>query len=187
MLKEYSEWREARQMEWDEQVATMGRGLRNIRGRVTMTQVAYVEHAVKALRRIEELPEAYVLGIRTELLQMLGTVGLDQTFVYLTFWGMEGRAHFLKIGIAKNVAKRMSDIHGANPMDRLWTYTMIFNTRGEATQVESALLRHMSPDKATGEWVRVAKCSEQACEAIAKSLAELAAQVSGLPVELTKA
>ncbi len=185
MLAEYSEWR-TKQAEIDAaEMADLYLGIRRMRehGRRGNDQ-ASIEIAMRSLAGTA-LPAAYLEGIRMELLQMLGLENVDRTYCYLTFWGVDGRAEFLKIGVARNVKNRMNGIRTGNPLDRLWTYTMALNSRGEAMKVEAALLENMKSDRTNGEWVRVAGCSEQACKAIADDLAELAATTCGRPTPLT--
>jgi hypothetical protein len=192
MLKEYQEWREQQpgrpehKVLTDDEAELLCANFRRMREGTTNEDLMWIDQAHRTLRR-SRLPAAYVDGIRAELLQMIGMTKVDETFVYLAFWGMDGRSEFLKIGVAKDVKRRMGDIHSANPMDRLWTFKMPLDTRGEAMQVESALLRHMAKDRVTGEWIRLSGCSAQACEAIAASLAEVAAAARGRPVDMTVA
>lgn len=150
--------------------------LNGMQKRTSDHDVLQIEWVCRLLRRTV-LPDAYVDGIRLELLQMVGRPDADLTYVYLSFWGTDDRADYLKIGIAKNVRKRMSGAHTDNPMNRLWTYTMPLHTRAEAMKVEAALLSHMAHSRITGEWVKLSKFSDQACKAMAESLAEVAADV----------
>ncbi|OGT59752.1 MAG: hypothetical protein A3E01_04625 [Gammaproteobacteria bacterium RIFCSPHIGHO2_12_FULL_63_22] len=131
------------------------------------------------------LPPAYIAGIRMELLQMVGKPDADLTYVYMSFWGMEDRADYMKVGVAKNVRKRMSGAHTDNPMNRLWTFTIPLHTRQEALNVEAALLKHMCESRITGEWVKLSKFSAQACRALAESLAEVAAEQVERAVQAT--
>jgi hypothetical protein len=102
-----------------------------------------------------------------------------RTHVYLAFFGNEGRATYMKIGIAKNVRNRMSGIATGNPLPNLWTYSAPFFTRVKATAVEAALLRHMSPDKVHGEWIHVQGLSARTAAEVVVSLSEVAGTVHG--------
>lgn len=101
--------------------------------------------------------------------------------VYLGFFGSEDAASFLKIGIARDVAKRMAQHRISNPMLCTLSVWAEFPSRSIARDVEVALLRHMKDERARGEWVNC-RASLPACRAIAESLAEVASQVSGAPV-----
>jgi len=158
--------------------------LKRMQGRTSDADILKIEWAVRIIKRTV-LPAAYVDGIRAELLLMVGKPDADLTYVYMTFWGMEDRADYMKIGIAKNVRKRMSGAHTDNPMNRLWTFTIPLPTRSEAMTVEAALLQHMAHSRITGEWVKLSKFSEQACKAMADSLAEVASVVCDRTLEAT--
>lgn len=106
--------------------------------------------------------------------------------VYLGFFGDSERSTFLKIGIARNVANRMTQHIHSSPMVCTVAMSAEFPDRRAAMAVEAALLRHMRDDRARGEWVNC-RASLEACRAIAASLAEVAAAVSGQPVEFKDA
>lgn len=183
MLTEYSEWRE-KQAEIDAaSFAALIDRVDSMKARANKGHAGTIDLAMRHLATTP-LPEAYLEGIRFELLQMLGQEHVDRTFAYMTFWGMDGRAEFMKIGVAKDVRARMMGIRTGNPMERLWTFKMVFNSRSEAMRVESALLSKMSADRVSGEWIRMAKCSAQACQAIADDLAAVASELVERPIDL---
>src|ERR1044072_1145144 len=68
---------------------------------------------------------------------------IDRTFCYLGFYGADNRASFMKVGIAKNVGKRLSAIATGNPLPCLWTFQAQFVHKHIARAVEARLLRHM--------------------------------------------
>lgn len=146
-----------------------------------------IMQAVKFLRDTS-LPEAYVDGIQDELLQMLcQPVPKDlHIHVYLAFHGTEGRASFMKIGVAKNVKSRMSSLATGNPMPRIWTYATPLSCRQKAHKVESALLSHMAGSRVNGEWVNVHGLSEEAALGVVGSLAEVAGAVVREPIEFRR-
>lgn len=186
MLDEYNEWR-AQQAERDAaesaRIEKLLDGFRTLKFNVKPEHVRTIDAVVSALQRLP-YPPAYVEGIRAELLQMLGLDYLDHTYVYLTFWGLEDRAEFMKVGVAKDVKSRMAGIKTGNPMDRLWTYCLLLHSRSEAMRVESALLEKMADSRVSGEWVRTSKLSAQACRAISDDLAAVATEVCGRPIIL---
>jgi hypothetical protein len=106
--------------------------------------------------------------------------------VYLAFFGENDCSQYLKIGIAQNVKARMQGHRTSNPLPLVLTMTAEFLRKADARAVESALLRHMAGDRIHGEWVRC-MASVPACRAIAESLAEVASEVSGRPVEFSEA
>lgn len=111
---------------------------------------------------------------------------VDRTNCYLAFYGIGDRASFLKIGVAKNVARRISALSTANPMPCLWAYSASLITRPMAMAVESMLLQHLASDKAQGEWINLHGISEQVAEEIVKSLAEVASHGAREPVNFTR-
>lgn len=131
-------------------------------------------------------PPGYLNSLRQEMAAVLLEHSEDSsspTCVYLTFFGVDDRASHMKIGVARDAKSRLGSIRTGNPIPHLWTFTTTFKSRQMAMRVERALLRHMSPDRAEGEWVNVSGLSEQAAEAVAGSLAEVAraiSRVSGL-------
>lgn len=106
--------------------------------------------------------------------------------VYLGFFGSPEKADYLKIGVARNVYKRMSQHRSSNPMFCVLTLSAEFIDRSEALAVEAALLKHMRGDRANGEWVNC-KASIDACRSIAESLAEVAVATVGRPVTFAEA
>jgi hypothetical protein len=140
--------------------------------------------AVKFLRGTS-LPESYVDGIQDELLQMIcQPIPKDfHVHVYLAFHGMEGRASFLKIGVARSVKSRMSSLSTGNPMPRIWTYATALSCRQKAHKVERALLTHMAESRVNGEWVNVHGLSGEAALGVVASLAEVAASVVKEPID----
>ena len=115
---------------------------------------------------------------------MIGLEYKDHTYVYLTFWGLDDRAEFMKIGVAKDIKARMAGIKTGNPMDRLWTYCLLLHSRSEAMRVESALLSKMADTRVSGEWVKTSKFSGQTCRAICDDLSAVASELCGRPVAL---
>lgn len=145
---------------------------------------------VKAMSNLRNscLPEAYVDGLQDELIQMIGQPIPEEarTYVYLAFHGAEGRAEYMKIGVAGNVRARMGGISTGNPLPLLWAYKAPFAGRHLALKVEKALLGHAGSDRVKGEWVKVAGLSESATCAVVDSLAEVAAQNTTQPVAFVR-
>lgn len=143
--------------------------------------VAYVLSELGSL----PFPPGYLDSVRDEMFCTLRTGGgtPSMTSVYLAFYGLEDRASHLKIGIAKDVRSRLSNIKTGNPLPNLWTYTAPFPNRKYAAAVESALLSHMSKDSAHGEWINLGGISDQAAEAIVASLADVATEIHGDSVQ----
>ncbi len=149
--------------------------------------LAKIYLAIESLRSLPLAP-AYLNGVRDELVSMVcdlrvrGQHDTTPTSVYLSFYGTESRASFLKIGIAKDVRKRLAGHATSNPMPNLWTFAGAFGTRHKAGLVEAALLRHMANDKAHGEWLHVHGLSLDAAMEVVQSLAEVASDLAGGPV-----
>jgi hypothetical protein len=165
-------------------LALLVAGLANMRSAAHAQQVGMVIMAVEQIRRAGCFPEAYVDGLRDEMLQMLGAAYPSDltTSVYLAFHGLDGRAAFMKAGIAKDVKKRMRELYTGNPMPRLWTYSAKVEGRGLAYRVESALHEHLRETATSGEWFQVHGLSEDAAAMVADSLSEVASQAANRPV-----
>lgn len=165
--------------DWIATVDEIVHGAKAMRAAVAPMDFVRVTAIAEAMSKLP-LPAAYVDGVKVELLQMLGMPGrIDMTSVYLAFYGDSDRANYLKIGVAKDVRARMRGIATGNPLPRLWTFEAVFASRQVAADVEAALIRHMSPDKIHGEWVKVGSLSEQAALAVVSSLAEVASHTFG--------
>lgn len=164
------------------------RGLRNIRQTASKPGThTIIAGAVESLRALP-FPEAYLDGIRDELLMVLKGASRNHpcsTHVYLAFYGEE-KASFLKVGIARNVRRRLSGISTGNPLPNLCTFSAPFMTRPKAERIEAALLKHLSVDKVHGEWVSVHGLSREACKSVADSLAEVASEIAGYAVEFNE-
>jgi hypothetical protein len=157
-------------------------GFRHIEKKSGPAQIGLVLQVIEYMRELP-LPPAYIDGIQSEVLWMLGKQkDLDTISVYLSFYGHDDRAGYLKIGIAKDVKSRMHGIATGNPVPRLWTYSAPFACKADAAKIEAALLAHMSPEKVHGEWVYMKGISEQASAAVVESLAEVATASNGHPV-----
>lgn len=128
-----------------------------------------------ALEMLKQLPfpPGYLDELRDEMYLTLKQGQHVPTSVYLSFYGLNDTASHLKIGIARNVRSRLSSIKTGNPLPNLWVYTARFASRQEAAMVEAALLRHMSPYRAHGEWARVDVSKDSAAELVA-ALTEVA-------------
>lgn len=161
-------------------------GLKRMHTQWRRSDEAKIENAMRILSETN-LPKAILEGFRVEMLQLLGARYYDHTHVYIAFFGDEGRAQFMKIGVAKHVRFRIDGIRTGNPLDCLWTFCCPIGSRAEAGKVEAALHRNMANTRTNGEWFRLSKCSEQACEAIVQSLAELATEICERPIEFTRA
>lgn len=155
-------------------------------GLMLMQDCTSVNEAVSVIRAIRELrktqlPTAYLDGIQDELLAMLGQhyPKRAQVSVYLTFHGSEGRASHLKIGVARNVRKRLASLQTGSPLPRLWTWSAPFNGRQLAFKVESKLLSIMEGNRTSGEWSSVGSITEPAAEKLVESLSDAAAALAG--------
>jgi hypothetical protein len=162
-------------------ISAVLRGLGGMRSAVQPGALAKVYAAVEGLRELP-YPQGYLDGVRDELLFMLTGRGNEPkpvASVYLAFYGHGRHANYLKIGIASDVRGRLASHTTSNPVPMLWAWTAGFNARPDAYGIESALLKHMSPDKLHGEWVSVGGFSEQATGALVESLAEVATASHG--------
>ena len=145
----------------------------------TLGSLVTVYDIVEQMRGIP-FPPGYIDTLRDEMLSVLKTgIPTKPTFVYLAFYGFNGRATHLKIGVAKDVKARMASIRTGNPLQNLWTYTAAYSTKPDALRVEAALLAHMSSDSVHGEWVSVGLVSDKASAAIVGSLNDVAEAVAG--------
>jgi len=153
------------------------------RSRNTARRASGIMGAINQLRRCG-LPAAYVDGLQDELLSTFCAEVPPEVMdnVYLAFHGAEVRATHMKIGVAKHVGRRMSELSTGNPLPRLWVFAATLPGRHIALKVEAALLRHMQASRTSGEWSSVGEVSESAAEAIVLSLAEVAAEHTTHPV-----
>lgn len=160
-------------------------GLYSMRSASTVSDGIGVMKAIAHLRKVGTLPEAYVDGIQDELLQLICQPIPQEVHVnvYLTFHGLENRASFLKIGVARNVRSRMKELSTGNPLPRIWTFASGYSSRQKAMKVERALLEHMSHSRVNGEWVQVHGLSFDAAEAVVASLAEVASAAVSEPAD----
>lgn len=160
------------------------RGMGSHRKNVKTRDIVAVMQAMSRLRR-SSLPQAYVDGLQDEILQMMCDRVPDEAcdFVYLAFHGDGGHASHMKIGMAKDVRKRMSALYTGNPLPRLWVYAARIAGREVAQRIERELLLHMSKWRAEGEWVSVGGVNQASAEAITSSLAEVASLHTTQPVE----
>lgn len=145
-------------------------------------QTGSIVKVFEIMDQLRELPfpPGYVDSLRDDALKVLNAgVSAKPTFVYLAFYGSNGRATHLKVGVAKNVKSRLASIRTGNPLPILWTFTALYPTRTSAMGVESALLAHLSGDSIHGEWVSVGALTASTAAAIVDSLADVAAAVSG--------
>lgn len=148
---------------------------------------AKVLQALTILRRTD-LPEAYIDGLQDELLQMAcqDPPADLADYVYLAFHGEGDRANYMKVGIARNVGRRMTRVTQSSPLPRLWVWSAPFIGRHVARKVEAGLLDHMRASRTNGEWTSVGQISEGAAEAIVHSLAEVAATHTTQQVYFTR-
>lgn len=146
-----------------------------------------VMQAVRTLRSAG-LPPAYVDGLQDELLRFVCDEVPESVcdWVYLAFHGQDARATHMKIGVANNVSRRMSAISTSSPLPRLWVYSAPVVGRHLALRIESGLLDHMEGNRTNGEWCAVGEVSESAAEAMAISLAEVAASFTLKPFKFTR-
>lgn len=158
--------------------------LTNYRARGNAADSVAVMKAIHYLR-MSSLPESYVDGVQDELLRMICS-RVARDYVYLAFHGEGKVASHMKIGVAKNVAKRMSGISTSSPLPRLWVFSAPLIGRKASLRIEKALLEHMSEDRSNGEWVSVGGLSESAAIAVVESLAEVAALVTSQSVKFTR-
>lgn len=98
--------------------------------------------------------------------------------VYLAFFGEGGEARYLKIGIAENVAVRMSTHRSSCPLPCVRLLAVELQSRGEAVALEAHLLSHMAADRMHGEWVRVSDA-----DGPIESLNRAASDFCGRPIE----
>lgn len=84
-------------------------------------------------------------------------------YVYFGFFGLDGSASFVKIGISNNPRFRMASILTGNPLDCLWVYAARFSTRKEACKIEREIHRRLGESRQRGEWFRVGSMDERDC------------------------
>ena len=157
-----------------------------------MIDMARVEVAVDdalSMLRAVGVPADFLESMRTETFWATAKAAdpsrVDRTFCYLAFYGADNRASFMKVGIAKNVGKRLANIATGNPLPCLWAYQAAFINPHIARAVEARLLGHMLGDRARGEWINVHGLSESAALAMVESLAEVASDVAMVPVSFS--
>lgn len=158
-------------------------GLKRMRLALRPGDLSILYSAFEDLRALP-LPPSYLDGVRNEMQLMMG-VGqkhdrvFGPTMVYLSFYGVGGLASFLKIGVAKDVRKRLAGHATSNPMPNLWAFTASFMSRQKAEAVEAMLLRNLGEFKAHGEWLHVEKLCRDKATTMADQLSKIAARETG--------
>ena len=104
------------------------------------------------------------------------------SFVYLAFFGVDGQARYLKIGIADNVRVRMSSYRTHCPLPCVRLLTLRLPNRGDAYALEIALLASMGDLRLHGEWVAV-----DGAQAAVSALTYAATNFLGRPVNFAEA
>lgn len=136
-------------------------------------------------------PDGVLDDVSAYLLASLGYTGKShpantrlpaKTFVYLAFYGHDGKAECLKIGISRDVRIRISGTRTNNPIPFLWAYSAEFRTRKDARLVEKRLLGRVADGRIHGEWSATPGWSRLECDAIAECMAEISADILGFEV-----
>lgn len=84
-------------------------------------------------------------------------------YLYFAYFGFDGVASFLKVGISNNPRFRMAGIATGNPLDRLWVYAAKFPSRKLACRAERAIHARLRQSRRRGEWFHVDGMDEQGC------------------------
>ena len=100
------------------------------------------------------------------------------TYCYLAFYGLDGCASFLKIGISNHPERRMYGIATGNPFDCLWVFAARFASRKIAYAVEQSLIRHFHSKKRRGEWFQIDGVDEVAARSIASDVGVFSSEVA---------
>lgn len=93
-------------------------------------------------------------------------------YMYLAYFGVDGAASFVKVGVSRDPAFRMTGIATGNPLDRLWVFAAKFPSRKDAMRVERQVHAHLSESRRRGEWFRLDSLDEQACRHHALAIKE---------------
>lgn len=97
------------------------------------------------------------------------------TFCYLAFYGLDGIASYMKVGVSRHPERRMYDMGTGNPLDCLWVFCVRCASSKQAFATEKKLLRHLADHKRRGEWVEVGKTDRESATGLARQLTETAA------------
>ena len=102
-------------------------------------------------------------------------------FVYLAFYGEGGKADYLKIGVAANVAARMKGHRTSCPIPLVALYVATAPSRPHANCLETKLLA-AAPDRLHGEWSRVTRPVSELLDLLSSA----GGAESGAPVEFVE-
>jgi hypothetical protein len=84
------------------------------------------------------------------------------TFCYLAFFGLEGRAQFVKVGRSTHPERRIYSFTTGNPLDLLAIYARKFISRQEAHAAEQSILKAAKETSRRGEWLVIEDGAEPA-------------------------
>jgi hypothetical protein len=124
----------------------------------------------------DRLVEAAVKGARANLAparvaaKRIAEMHNGPAYCYLAFYGRDGIASFVKVGMTRHPEKRLYGMATANPLDCLWVYVSKLPVAKAAYHVEHALHRHLDASKRRGEWFEVGETDEAAAQALARQL-----------------
>lgn len=128
------------------------------------------------------LPHGAIQAVQEFLCFSMRDNGLSErspTSVYLTFFGEEDCAEYMKVGVSRVVKDRMSNIRTSTPLMQLWTWAAEAPVRKAAYKVEREILRHLKDDRVTGEWVKCRCSTIDAAEMIVRSIEEFCQSLDG--------
>lgn len=124
-----------------------------------------------ALLREATFPEGYIDNLQAELTKACMEASdpgwRQRCYVYMTFFGANEIASFMKIGVSNNPVFRVAGITTGNPLEPLWTFAIPFATRKEAMASERMLHAQYASQRAKGEWFAIAQASKEDAEVLA--------------------
>lgn len=106
-------------------------------------------------------------------------------YCYLAFYGLDGVASFVKVGMTRHPEKRLYGMATGNPLDCLWVFVSRLPVATAAYHVEKALHRHLEPNKRRGEWFEVGETDRAAADGLARQLHVIALDADANASEFT--
>lgn len=133
-----------------------------------------LEHLPLGSGALDQVREFLVESLRSRAL-----ANESPTSIYLTFFGGDQGAEYLKVGVSGSLKGRMSSIRTSNPMAQLWTWAGAAPSRREAYRLEREILAHLSEARLSGEWVRARCGSIDVAQMMVDSISEFVASLVG--------
>lgn len=125
-----------------------------------------VDQAVQSA--IDNVPTA------REAAEQIASIRFGPAYCYLAFFGLEGTASYMKIGMSKHPEQRLYSMGTDNPLDCLWVFVSRLPCTRAAFHVEQFLHRHLNEHRRKGEWFAIGNTDMAGAEGLARQLSSVA-------------